>query len=225
MAVGSRRTVAGEMLERGEQARRMMGGDECGIVARHHRRIGAVGAAEPADDRVFRIEIDVGHRTEIDGEAEIGNRGRHPGVDGLGLGRGIAGRDGGGTGDLAEADIPGQPLHHPALLIERDERRQIGRGRAKGRIHPSDGIQALDIGLEQHDPAQPARVQIAAQPCHGRIVDAVALKPDNDHLARHLLKSGSSRQTGSKNCQYKYIEQALDERDHEEIQCTMGRSD
>src|SRR5690554_7456446 len=73
MAVGGGGAMSGEMLERGQQPRRMVRLDEGRIIQCHCGRISAEGAAKFANYRIFRIEIEVSHGAEIDSKTQLGD--------------------------------------------------------------------------------------------------------------------------------------------------------
>jgi hypothetical protein len=91
-------------------------------------RLGS-GAAERAiaDDRVGRVGVDVEHRREVDVEAErrqlaAQRRADVLGERAVGVGRVVV---------VGQHRRPlrrrrAHPLHHPALLIDRDQERQVG---------------------------------------------------------------------------------------------------
>ncbi|UXN72396.1 hypothetical protein N8D56_13720 [Devosia sp. A8/3-2] len=87
-----------------------MSGDEGLVIGDHRRGISAIRAAEFGDDRIVGVQVDIGHRAEIDGETEPSKGGGHTSVNLLGGLGGISGGNAGGTGNFLEAHIAGQPL-------------------------------------------------------------------------------------------------------------------
>jgi hypothetical protein len=122
----------------------------------HQLRIGAERA--DADHRIARIEVDVGHRGEVDGHPGVGEAGADRPVDLLGRSRVVQVPEGGRargraaphgveTGDVA------------ALLVEGDQQ-VTSRGRPQPVGELTDAGAVTDVAAEEDDAAEAVRERV-----------------------------------------------------------------
>ena len=196
MAVAGGQAVAGVVFEGGEHARLAVGQDELAGIQHHARRIIREAAFELADDRrdgavlrVKRIAAQIHHRAKVEVEARARHHLRHGAVGGAGLVGGLRGGHFFVRGGVGKAIGGAQALHQPALLVQRDQERQLQRvGLLQG---PREGTHLGGVGdvvAVQDHTAELACAHLRQRLLHAGRVGAGAVHAHHHHLAHFLLQ-------------------------------------
>ena len=148
-----------------------------------HHRAGIASECAIADDWIVRIGIDIHHRREIHVEANRTQLLAH-----LQRNRRCQGEIVG----IAEAthrrhveERGTEPRHPSPLLIDTDERRELGRRSGRDRlIERSDGISVADVAFEQNGATSMAGCDGAAKALRQSLTDETS----DDELTTDLLE-------------------------------------
>ena len=188
MGIRSTRPMAGKMLERRRHACAAMRLDKCRGQRGNLNRISAIGALIAGDDRIVGVDIEIDHRPEIDVEPQPRQIAGQTGIDCPGAIRRL-GRNGACRGNLIKSDCRREPLDLPALLVERDERRQPWTRRDQAAVDAAHRRKAVHIDAQERHATDFAPRDLFTHGPHASGIGGTAPKAHHDHLPRHILKA------------------------------------
>ena len=177
--VGEARAVAGEVLERGEDARAVHAPDPGGGEGGHVTGVGAEAAAVGDDHRVRGVVADVDDRRQVPVDAGVAQH--PPDAQPLQLGEGeiVARAELAGGQRRRVAGVGTQPHDLTALGVDGDQQRRraaVPRDRARPLGEPGDLRRIDDVPPEQQDAPD---AHLADQPLQIRFgIDFGSPEPD-----------------------------------------------